>query len=133
MLLQAAAHILCYDLWFYASHLLLHTKALWPIHKIHHEKLYPTWTDTYHGHWFESAFQGIGYFIPFLLFDPVSYQVAAVTLVLINARGMLRHDPRGSFLVGDHHLLHHTKFTCNYGEPWLDTLFGTRVREWPCR
>ena len=59
---QFIAHIVGYDLWFYASHLLLHTPSFYAaIHRIHHEKAAPTWIDTYHGHWFEGPFQSLGF------------------------------------------------------------------------
>jgi len=38
---------------------------------------------------------------------------------------MLEHDDRFIALVGDHHLKHHLLFRCNYGEYWLDYIFGT--------
>jgi len=62
MLIQFLLHIVGYDIWFYLSHLALHTRALWWIHRVHHERVDPVWTDTYHGHWLESAFQGWGIF-----------------------------------------------------------------------
>jgi sterol desaturase/sphingolipid hydroxylase (fatty acid hydroxylase superfamily) len=98
---------------------------LYSIHSIHHEKVNPTFLDTYHGHWFESVFQGIGFFTPLLFFDPcwLSFGLA---LLYVNVKGMLRHDKRGSWITGDHHLLHHQYPNYNYGEVWLDQLCGTR-------
>lgn len=124
-MLQFIAHILFYDVWFYLSHLALHTAILYPIHAIHHEKRQPMWPDTYHGHWAESVFQGVGCVVPFAVLPLWSWTEAIAALLVINTRGMLRHDPRGSWLVGHHHLLHHTKFRVNYGEPWLDWIGGT--------
>lgn len=40
---------------------------------------------------------------------------------------MLRHDYRCSWLIGNHHLIHHMHPNYNYGEYWLDYLFNT---EW---
>jgi sterol desaturase/sphingolipid hydroxylase (fatty acid hydroxylase superfamily) len=118
---------LFYDLWFYASHILLHTKQLYgPVHSIHHEKTHPTWPDTYHGHWFEGPFQSAGFAVPFLAY-PLFSSDMVLALLFVNARGMLRHDPRGTPIVGEHHLLHHRYPSVNYGEPWLDALFGTRL------
>lgn len=121
---QLAAHILGYDIWFYVSHRLLHTSALYWIHKVHHENRIPTFFDTYHDHWFESPFQSLGFFAPFLLtgFDPLQVTLA---LVFINARGMLQHDERGAWLVGRHHLNHHLDGRGNYGMVWIDRLCGT--------
>lgn len=121
-MLQIFLHIVSYDIWFYFSHLLLH-KYLWWIHRIHHEKREPIWIDTYHGHWFESVFQSLGFFLP-LIFLNVSTS-SGIALVYINIRAMLHHDRRGSWIVGDYHLIHHKHPTINYGQPYLDFLFGT--------
>jgi sterol desaturase/sphingolipid hydroxylase (fatty acid hydroxylase superfamily) len=119
-------HILSYDIWFYVTHLLLHTRPLYWIHKKHHEKPFPQFTDTYHDHILESPIQASGFLLPLLIcaFDP--YQTIPAIL-LINARGMLMHDPRGSFIMGDHHLLHHRLSHGNYGQYWLDYMFNTLI------
>lgn len=117
--------MLGYDIWFYLSHRALHTRWLWWAHKIHHEKVEPTWRDTYHGHWFESVFQGPGFLMPWLMLPSVSWTSAALALVFINVRAMLHHDRRGTWLVGDYHLQHHWRPGVNYGQPWLDWLGGT--------
>lgn len=138
MLLQLLLHIIGYDVWFYVSHRALHTHWLWWVHRIHHQKAEPVWTDTYHGHWFESVFQSWGFFVPWACV-PVSLNVAAVALTIINVRAMLHHDRRGTFLVGDYHLIHHRRPGVNFsvrrrwsldastrlGQPWLDWLGGT--------
>jgi len=117
-------HILSYDVLFYMTHLLLHKKEFYWIHKKHHENVDPTYLDTYHDHWLESPIQTSGFLIPymFLEFDPIQTSCA---LVVLNIRGMLAHDPRGSFLVGDHHLVHHKLSNCNYGQYWIDYLMNT--------
>jgi lathosterol oxidase len=117
-------HILSYDIWFYVSHLLLHTKYLYWIHKIHHEKKYPTFLDTYHDHWIESPIQGFGFVIPMMFMETDLLQ-SGLALVVINARGILQHDKRGSWLVGNHHLLHHEYGHGNYGTYWIDYCCGT--------
>jgi lathosterol oxidase len=119
-------HILGYDIWFYISHILLHTKLLWRFHKIHHEIIHPKFTDTYKGHWIEGPFQSLGFLLPIIFqnFDLASFIFA---LIFVNLRGMARHDDRTIWLIGNHHLLHHIYFNCNYGEYWLDKLFGTSV------
>jgi sterol desaturase/sphingolipid hydroxylase (fatty acid hydroxylase superfamily) len=38
---------------------------------------------------------------------------------------MMRHDDRFTWLIGNHHLLHHKYPQYNYGEYWLDWLGGT--------
>lgn len=117
-------HILSYDLWFYASHRLLHLPAFYWIHKKHHEKAEPMFLDTYHDSWLETPIQSLGILIPYavMTFDPIQ---TASALAFLNIRGMLMHDPRGSFLTGDHHLIHHKLSNCNYGQYWIDYIMNT--------
>jgi lathosterol oxidase len=125
-MINILASILCYDIWFYISHILLHQKWLYKYHKEHHLKIVPTYRDTYVGHRFEGIFQGVGTFFPFLFLSYNVYDVGII-LLFLNARGMMRHDERFIFLIGNHHLLHHRYPTYNYGEYWIDYLCGTLI------
>ena len=116
--------IITYDIWFYISHVILHHRALYKYHKVHHEKQIPQFLDTYVGHWIESPFQGLGLFIPMLFFAYSARDFFAATIIL-NIRGMMRHDERAVYLIGNHHLLHHLHPAYNFGEYWLDSLGGT--------
>lgn len=127
MLLQVILHVLGYDIWFYLSHRALHTRWLWWVHRIHHEKIEPTWRDTYYGHWFETLGQGGGFGLPWLVCPSVSWTSALIALLFVNVRAMLHHDRRGTWLVGDYHLIHHRRPGINYGQPWLDWLGGTQA------
>jgi sterol desaturase/sphingolipid hydroxylase (fatty acid hydroxylase superfamily) len=122
---QIICFILCHDIWFYISHIMLHNKKLWFIHKEHHSKIDLHFLDTYLGHWFETVFQGIGYFFPIFFID-YTWTDAIVALCLLNIRGMMNHDERCVWLIGNHHLLHHKHPQYNFGEYWIDTLCGTR-------
>ena len=42
----------------------------------------------------------------------------------------MTHDKRCVFLVGDHHLIHHKYLKYNYGEYWLDYIFGTQYKKY---
>lgn len=126
--LQLVLHILGYDIWFYLSHRMLHTRWLWRFHKIHHEFVEPTWKETYHGHWFESVFQSMGFALP-AVFGLYSILPAVLGILLVNARGMARHDRRLTWLIGNHHLIHHQNGAVNFGDYWIDCLFGTECRE----
>lgn len=118
------SHIIGYDIWFYISHRLLHTKYLWWIHKIHHEKKYPTIWDTHFSHWSESIIQSVGIGLPFLFFEPNWYVFFAAAF-FTNTRGYMRHDIRTAWLIGNHHMLHHEFGNVNYGDYYMDWLFGT--------
>jgi sterol desaturase/sphingolipid hydroxylase (fatty acid hydroxylase superfamily) len=59
-------YILFYDLWFYFSHILLHTNTLYQIvHKLHHQTPYSalTYEDTNKAHILENFIQPLGIFI----------------------------------------------------------------------
>ena len=129
-------HIIGYDIWFYLTHLLLHTPILQKIHKIHHSCPYDKmdWRDTSKAHVIENIIQPWGIIAPYLLhyFFPGTYflqptyttLVVAFTIVLV--RGWMRHDHRFVWLIGNHHLLHHKMPQTNYGEYWIDLLCCTR-------
>ena len=131
MLLQFILHVIGYDLWFYVSHRALHWPLFWWIHVSHHERVTGLrWRDAYHGHWLESAVQCLGFLLPAAL-DLWNWPVAIATAALINARGLARHDVRMTWLIGDHHLRHHARPKWNFGEPWIDALCGTLLRQVP--
>ena len=120
--------IISYDIWFYVSHIILH-KYLYNIHNIHHSvnSNNMTYLDTYVGHYFENIFQGIGILFPlfFIQFCIYSFYSFIISFIIINIRGMLRHDHRVIWLIGEHHILHHKYPKYNFGEFWLDYLFST--------
>ena len=121
--LFAGLHVISYDIWFYISHLILHHKYFYYIHKQHHYNLKPTFFYVYTAHWLESPLQMLGIFVPLLF----KLQVAPliVASIYMNIRGLLRHDERGNFAFGNHHMLHHKYIQYNYGEYWIDYLCGT--------
>lgn len=129
MWVQAFLHILGYDIWFYISHRLLHTRLFWWIHAQHHERRTGLrWPDTYHGHWIESTVQSMGFLLPLATTTahPWNWPVAIAMAFLINARGLARHDERFTWIPGTrHHLQHHLNPKGNFGEPWLDVLCRT--------
>lgn len=123
------SHIVCYDIWFYVSHLILHLPWFYRnIHHIHHEKqTHLIFLDAYYGHFFESVFQSIGFLVPLMFFTEFHWIPFLIALGYVNVKGMMRHDSRlvDSFSFVKHHLRHHTNPRINYGEEWLDYLFGT--------
>jgi lathosterol oxidase len=123
-MIHIIASVISYDIWFYISHVLLHSKYLYKYHKEHHYKIVPQFLDTYAGHRLEGPFQGVGMFFPFAVLTYTYYDILLI-LFLLNLRGMMRHDERCVFLIGNHHLLHHRYPNYNYGEYWIDWLFGT--------
>jgi sterol desaturase/sphingolipid hydroxylase (fatty acid hydroxylase superfamily) len=124
-MLYLIAPILSYDIWFYISHVLLHAYA-YEYHAKHHSPDADTliWSDTYKAHIVEDIFQGVGLFFPYAFYQ---YTVLDTLIILafLNARGMLRHDHRATWLIGNHHILHHKYYNCNFGEAWIDCACGT--------
>jgi lathosterol oxidase len=127
MILTFFLHIVCYDIWFYISHIILHNKYIYFIHKIHHSKLYHTlnYNDTYVSHYLENIIQPIGIFIPFLFYK-TSMLTFLFAFFIISIRGLMRHDNKYSWLIGNHHLLHHKYINYNFGEYWIDTICCTK-------
>jgi sterol desaturase/sphingolipid hydroxylase (fatty acid hydroxylase superfamily) len=119
-------HVLCYDVWFYTIHIVLHNKHFYVIHKLHHEKLHNelTYADTNVGHYIENFVEPLGILIPFFVVD-CSLAAFFCAVIFTSIRGYMRHDNRCSWLIGNHHLLHHKYRQYNYGEYWIDRLFGT--------
>ena len=117
-------YIVYYDIFYYFLHRLLHTKYLYSIHKIHHIKNIPDYYDYYNIHILELPFTSIGLIFAIYLYKLYIYQLL-YAIIFINVRGILIHDNQFIYLVGDHHLIHHKYYKCNYGEYWLDYIFGT--------
>ena len=120
-------HILSYDVWFYISHLILHIPWMYKnIHYKHHNIEYKTmnFLDATTGHIIETVFQGIGIYIP-LFFVPLQLSPFVIAYIFIGLRGGMRHDHRCSWLIGNHHLLHHKYPKYNFGEYWIDRMLGT--------
>lgn len=127
MLVHIIFYTISYDIWFYISHVILHNHRLYAaIHKIHHNTNTETlsYSDTYVAHYLESPFQGLGILVPLIFIPPVCSEIFAA-LIILNLRGMLRHDAMYVWLIGNHHILHHKYPRYNFGEYWLDWLFGT--------
>ena len=125
--------IFCYDVWFYMSHSLLHSPNMYKYHSLHHKSSYRTLTfrDTVVAHDFENIFQLLGILLPFLfcccyvgIDRTISSFIYSCSFIVI--RGYARHDPRTSWLIGNHHILHHKNQKYNFGEYWIDNLMGTR-------
>jgi len=124
-MLNILASILAYDIWFYISHVMLHSHLMSKYHKLHHTRPVPTYVDTYLATTVETTFQGVGFMFPALVYTYSAGDIIII-LFLLNLRGMMAHDRRWTFLIGNHHLLHHKYGNCNYGQYWIDTLCGTR-------
>ena len=102
----------------------MHTKYLYFIHKIHHKKLNPLYYNYYIIHILELPLQSVGIICPIYFYKLHTFQLICAIL-FINLRGIMEHDSRFPFFISNHHLTHHRISKYNYGEHWLDYLFGT--------
>ena len=121
---ELVLYVVYYDFFYYFMHRLLHTQVLYPIHKIHHHRIEPEYNDFYNVHILEVPLTSVGLFLSIYLYKLYIYQLMCAVM-FINVRGLMSHDKKYISLVGDHHLQHHKYFKCNYGEYWIDYLFGT--------
>ena len=131
MIYEFLTYLIAFDIWFYISHILLHKfDSLKNIHNEHHKTYYKTmiYSDTYVGHYLESPIQSLGIFVP-LFFIKFNIDNFCYTVIFLNIRGMLRHDHRFIWLIGNHHLLHHKYPNYNFGEYWLDYIFNTNYKK----
>ena len=118
-------HILCYDIWYYFAHILLHKRNMYWIHKKHHFNKELTFLDAYELHWLETPLSGVGIAVSYIGTNYTTYELLWA-LVILNIRNMLKHDPNTVWLVGNHHLLHHKYPNYNFGEYWIDSLCNTK-------
>ena len=118
-------HLIIYDIWYYFLHIILHNKYFYYfIHKIHHSNQQLSILDAYSGSIIEFRFVNMGLLLPYCYSE---FQIKKFLLIvfIINLRDMMKHDERFVWLIGNHHLLHHKYPKYNFGEVWLDYLFGT--------
>ena len=120
-------NILCYDLWFYCFHRLLHTKQLFKYQK-NITKIESEWYDTYYASFLENIISPLGIYIPMIYYNVFNLE-CILSMVFANTRGLIRHETRPIHIFGDHHIIHHKHYNCNYGEAWIDYLMGTLYKE----
>ena len=123
-MIRLVISVISYDIWFYISHVILHSRFMYHFHKLHHTKPGPTYEDTYLADSVETVFQGVGFIFPAVVYTYMPKDIILI-LLFLNIRGMMAHDPRFAFLIGNHHLLHHKYGNCNYGQYYIDFLGGT--------
>jgi sterol desaturase/sphingolipid hydroxylase (fatty acid hydroxylase superfamily) len=116
--------ILISDAIFTVTHRLLHTRALYWIHKQHHlsNSLTGTYsTSTFDAHILEFLFGNIATALipPLLVQGTDTIQLIWIVVATINT--VLSHFQEGP------HLVHHRRIKCNYGQGFYvwDRLFGT--------
>ncbi len=118
--------ILLYDILYYLMHIFLH-KNIYFVHKLHHLKLSNTLTylDSYTGDVIEKPIEIVCILIPYYVTKPGLPFFLLLCFIII-LRNLMKHDTRCSWLVGNHHLLHHKYPKYNFGEYWIDKLCGTK-------
>lgn len=117
-------YLTCFDIWYYFIHRLLHTRYLYFIHKVHHQSYKIKYYHYYKIHILELPLQSIGILLPIYFYKLQMLQLI-YAIMFINIRGLLEHDTRITLSFSNHHLIHHKLPNYNYGEYWLDYIFGT--------
>lgn len=129
-----------HDTYFYLTHRLMHTRALFRVlHSRHHKSITPTPWAILSFQPLETIFQ-FGFFALLILFVPMHPVILLVYLFydeLVNAAGHSGHEfipekMQNHWLLRysnavTHHDLHHSKFHCNYGHYFnvWDRVMGT--------
>lgn len=118
-------YVVAYDAWFYAAHRVLHIPWVYKrYHWQHHVHTHPEWGDTFTAHAVENAVSGLGILAPYLGGGCSGMGLLAAWAFCL-ARGVARHDARCAWLVGTHHLRHHTMKGKNFSSYYMDWLCGT--------
>lgn len=135
IVLEVLAGMVVFDLAFYVSHRLLHTRWLWPLHEVHHRyRLVSFWVrNTEHvGQVFVVALFAAP--VSLILADP---EATIVYFLLSTSWNVIQHSgvevfPRWPwvarvFVTSTHHSMHHTEVDCNFGYffNFWDQVFGT--------
>ncbi|MES1243414.1 MAG: sterol desaturase family protein [Acidobacteriota bacterium] len=138
-----------FEIWFYGTHRLMHTRLLWPIHAAHHRALVTASTSGLRFSLAEKLVLTLGsvgfaaaasHVLPvtlpgLLAFFVVYYSESILghSNVEIMPAGLVR-SPLGR-VVGSttFHALHHSRFSGHYGltTPLLDYIFGTVFPDYP--
>jgi lathosterol oxidase len=131
MVMQFFAMMLLHDCYFYWCHRLLHTKALWKIHGIHHQAVDPTIVSSHVFHYIET-FINFSFVIWFtlltgLLFGGLYYIPALIFILYTITWNIYGHGKKnllpititnsfiGKYIVWpSYHLQHHRKGTGNF-------------------
>jgi Delta7-sterol 5-desaturase len=138
-----------FEIWFYGTHRLMHTRALWPIHAAHHRALV---TCSLSGLRFSLAEKlvltlgSVGFAAAASWVLPVTLPGLLAFFVVYYSESILGHSnveimpaslvrsPLGR-VVGSttFHAMHHSRFGGHYGltTPALDYLFGTVFADYP--
>lgn len=118
--------VICYDLWFYIVHRLLHLPRFYArYHSQHHQHTHPSYKESFSASTEENVVGFLGILIPLAFTSEICVPSFAAAYIYCFVRGILRHDSRASWLVGDHHLRHHIQPSCNYSSYYVDYMFGT--------
>ncbi|PTW61543.1 sterol desaturase/sphingolipid hydroxylase (fatty acid hydroxylase superfamily) [Breoghania corrubedonensis] len=135
--LWAVISFVVYDTWFYWGHRMMHTRAFYRFHALHHRAITPsTWTNNSDS--FVGAAVEQGYFLIAPLLLPIPPVVLIIHKIYDQASGMVSHcgheyvasrTARAPWplLCTIFHDQHHSNFRCNFGNTFSlwDRAMGT--------
>lgn len=134
------------ELWFYFAHRALHTRLLYPIHKLHHMSMVTSSLTSMTFSIAERLVFVVGFATGLWLFSfihPISMVGAGIYVAFTYFFNLIGHTnieiypPNARWLISwlctpTHHSLHHARVVGNYGlhTRWLDRLFGTEFADY---
>lgn len=136
--LDVALAFVVFTLADYASHRLFHTRAFWPLHRMHHSATEMTALTLWRNHPVAPAIEAFFKVVPFLLFDVPAAAVTVIGLVVLAYQHLIHSNigwhwgwfGRWVLLPPSAHRIHHSTDPALYGRNlgipaiW-DRLFGT--------
>ena len=136
--LDVALAFLVFTLADYASHRMFHTRAFWPLHRMHHSATEMTALTLWRNHPVAPAIEAFFKVVPFLLFDVPAAAVAVIGLIVLIYLHLIHSNigwhwgwfGRWVLLPPSAHRIHHSTDPALYGRNlgipviW-DRLFGT--------
>lgn len=112
------------DLIFYTIHRILHQRAIYFIHSVHHQYKYTYGFGAIYAHpiefWVGNLFPVAA---PMALFHMPRSVCNGIVIFSTFFTVVLSH---GGYIVSKSHLNHHLKYRCNYGLAFMDRLLGTQ-------
>ena len=114
------------DFIFYITHRLLHTKKLYFLHSLHHSYRYTFGMGAIYAHPIEFIFNNLGSLTLPIIIIGIPYN--QLNILLFGSTFITVIISHGGYIETQPHLIHHLKYTYNYGIFITDRIFGTQFK-----
>jgi len=143
------SHFFFFEVWYYLTHRLQHTRRFFFIHAVHHQSRVCNPLTNYSGSISDRLFSATGFVIPLIIFGQMQWlDISSFFLILgANTLGSLLIHSNIEFLAGlqrvpwlarvfscvSGHALHHSRIHGNFGlfTSFMDRLCGTYIEDTP--